>query len=69
VTTAQWAGYGHLKSDDIRFVGLEDEFVQGSRHCMVTQLNGITAPEEIFTNHSDQRIDLWGAGITVGELP
>ncbi|KAH6717117.1 kinase-like domain-containing protein [Leptodontidium sp. MPI-SDFR-AT-0119] len=51
--------------EDIRLIDFGEAFTQGSRPDRLAQPPDIRAPETIFTDHFDYRLDLWRAGITI----
>ncbi|KAL9104161.1 MAG: hypothetical protein Q9163_000860 [Psora crenata] len=70
VEPASWAGWGWAEYDeDIRIIDFGEAFLQGEEPETLAQPRCLRAPETIFTNSFDYRLDLWRAGIVVWELP
>jgi serine/threonine-protein kinase SRPK3 len=65
VKKAEWVNWIDEDDEDIRLIDFGEAFVQGSKPNRLAQPPDLRAPETIFTDHFDHRLDLWRAGITV----
>ncbi|KAL5316744.1 hypothetical protein ACEPPN_015795 [Leptodophora sp. 'Broadleaf-Isolate-01'] len=65
VKKAFWDNWIDEDDEDIRLIDFGEAFTQGSRPDRLAQPPDIRAPETIFTDHFDYRLDLWRAGITI----
>jgi len=65
VKKAGWVNWIDEDDEDIRLIDFGEAFVQRSKPNRLAQPPDLWAPETIFTDHFDHRLDLWRAGITV----
>jgi serine/threonine-protein kinase SRPK3 len=65
VKTADWANWIDENEEDVRLIDFGEGFVQGSKPDILAQPADLRAPETIFTDQFDHRLDLWRVGITV----
>jgi serine/threonine-protein kinase SRPK3 len=65
IKNAGWDEWIDEDDEDIRLIDWGEAFVQGAEPSKLAQPGGLNAPETIFTNRFDYRIDLWRAGCTV----
>ena len=54
--------------EDLRIIDFREAFLQGAEPTRLAQPDTLRAPETIFTDHFDYRLDLWRAGIVVRRL-
>jgi serine/threonine-protein kinase SRPK3 len=65
VEKAEWDNWIDEDDEDIKLIDFGEAFVQRSKPNRLAQPPDLRAPETIFTDHFDHRLDLWRAGITV----
>ncbi|KAH6689921.1 kinase-like domain-containing protein [Leptodontidium sp. MPI-SDFR-AT-0119] len=65
VRKADWDNWIDEDDEDIRLIDFGEAFVQGSKPGILAQPADLRAPETIFTDRFDYRLDLWRAGITI----
>lgn len=68
VRSAQWYGWPDDKyedDEDIRIIDLGEAFVQDAVPEKLAQPGDLQAPETIFTDRFDYRLDLWRVGLIV----
>lgn len=65
VRTASWDDWIDEDEEDIRLTDLGESFMHGNEPLKLGQPLGSEAPETIFTDSFDYRVDLWRAGCTV----
>ncbi|TVY46844.1 Protein kinase [Lachnellula occidentalis] len=65
VKRAFWDDWIDEDEEDIRIIDFGEVFVEGSNPGILAQPPDLRAPETIFTDLLDHRLDLWRAGITV----
>ncbi|KAJ8058231.1 hypothetical protein OCU04_012427 [Sclerotinia nivalis] len=65
VKKANWKNWIDEDEEDIRLIDFGEAFVQGSKPDSLAQPADLRAPETIFTDRFDHRLDLWRAGITI----
>ena len=65
VKKADWDNWIDEDEEDVRLIDFGEAFVQGSKPDILAQPADLRAPETIFTDQFDHRLDLWRAGITV----
>ena len=68
VKTAGWDNWTDEDEEDLRIIDFGEAFLQGAEPTGLAQPDALRAPETIFTNHLDCRLDLWRAGIVVRRL-
>jgi serine/threonine-protein kinase SRPK3 len=66
IKVASWRNWFEENDEDIRIIDLGQAFRHGDEPIEIAQPGTLRAPETIFTNKFDYRIDLWRAGIMVG---
>lgn len=66
VKAATWDNWIDEDDEDIRVIDLGETFLLVAEPNIIAQPGQLRAPETIFTNQFDYRIDLWRAGIMVG---
>lgn len=69
VKNAGWDNWVNEDEENIRLFDFGEAFPQGLRPRSLAQPPDLRAPETIFTDNFDHRLDLWGAGMTVLYLP
>ncbi|KAG4436787.1 hypothetical protein IFR05_007721 [Cadophora sp. M221] len=69
VKKAFWDNWIDEDDEDIRLIDFGEAFTQGSSPDRLAQPPDMRAPETIFMDHFDCRLDLWRAGITVRWFP
>ncbi len=69
VKTASWDEWVDENCEDIRIIDLGEAFLQGAEPATLAQPGPLRAPETIFTDSFDYRVDLWRAGIMVRGIP
>jgi serine/threonine-protein kinase SRPK3 len=65
VRAASWDSWFDEDDEDIRIIDMGETFLQGSEPPKLAQPGPLRAPETIFTDNFDYRIDLWRAGLMV----
>ena len=65
VKTTEWNNWTDEDVEDLRIIDLGESFVQGAEPTKLAQPGPLQAPEIIFTEHFDHRVDLWRAGCVV----
>lgn len=65
VKAAGWDNWIDEDDEDIRVIDFGEVFIQGSQPDSLAQPPDLRAPETIFTDQFDHRLDLWRAGVTV----
>lgn len=65
VRRAEWNMWVDEDEEDIRLIDWGESFRRGEEPATVAQPIDCKAPETIFTDSLDHRIDLWTAGIVV----
>ena len=68
IKTAGWDNWTDEDEEDLRIIDFGEAFLQGAEPTRLAQPDTLRAPETIFTDHLDSRIDLWRAGIVVTNL-
>lgn len=66
VRRAEWYKWLDEEQEDIRLIDWGESFGRGEEPSQVALPIDCKAPETIFTDRLDYRIDLWTAGIVVG---
>src|SRR5579871_676748 len=65
VKAADWIRWTDEIVEDLRIFDLGEAFLKGDKPKMLAQPSQLKAPETIFTDSYDHRLDLWRAGIMV----
>lgn len=65
VEVVAWSYWNDENDEDLRIIDLGEAFCNGAEPAKPAQPRSLTAPETIFTDRFDFRLDLWGAGILV----
>lgn len=65
VETAQWVNWTDEDKEEIRLLDFGDAFLQGEESEKLPRLGPLKAPEIIFTNQFDYRVELWLTGCLV----
>lgn len=65
VEAAKWLGWDDEDDEDLRIIDLGEAFRKGAEPAKLAQPGSLRAPETIFTDRFDFRVDLWRAGIMV----
>jgi hypothetical protein len=65
VKTTVWDEWIDEDEEDIRLIDFGQAFAHGDEPFTLAQPNGLEAPETIFTDSFDYRVDLWRVGCTV----
>jgi len=68
VKAAGWDEWIDEDDEDLRIIDLGESFLQGAEPKMLAQPGCLQAPETIFTDSFDYRLDLWRAGCVVRKL-
>ena len=68
VKAAGWVSWIDEDDEDLRIFDLGEGFLKGAEPKMLAQPRDLKAPETIFTDSYDYRLDLWRAGIMVRTL-
>jgi serine/threonine-protein kinase SRPK3 len=68
VQAASWLNWDDEDDEDLRIIDLGEAFRKGAEPRELAQPGSLRAPETIFTNRFDYRVDLWRAGIMVVPL-
>lgn len=62
---AEWDEWIFEDDEDIRIIDFGEAFTKGTQPARLAQPGDLRAPETLFTDHFDYRLDLWRAGTTV----
>lgn len=65
VKTAGWDNWTDEDEEDLRIIDFGEAFLQGAEPTRLAQPDTLRAPETIFTDIFDCRLDLWRIGIVV----
>lgn len=65
VKNAGWDDWIDEDEEDIRLIDLGEAFAKGTEPARLAQPAGLEAPETIFMDRFDHKVDLWRAGCTV----
>ncbi|KAK9426952.1 kinase-like protein [Lipomyces doorenjongii] len=65
VKTAGWDDWIDEDDEDLRIIDLGEAFLQGAEPTTLAQPGSLQAPETIFTDSFDYRLDLWRAGCVI----
>ena len=65
VSTAEWDNWTDEDVENLRIIDLGESFLQGAEPTKLAQPGPLQAPETIFMEHFDHRVDLWRAGCVV----
>lgn len=65
VKAASWDDWIDEDDEDLRIIDLGEAFLQGAEPTALAQPGSLRAPETIFNDSFDYRIDLWRAGLMV----
>jgi len=68
IKSTEWIGWPYEddeEDEDIRLIDLGEAFIRERIPEKLAQPGGLQAPETIFTDKFDYRLDLWRAGLTV----
>lgn len=68
VRAVSWVDWIDEDDEDLRIIDLGEAFLQGGENKKLAQPSSLQAPETIFTDSFDHRLDLWRAGIVVRKL-
>lgn len=68
VKAAEWDEWVDEDEEDLRVLDLGEAFLQGHEPKTLSQPGQLQAPETIFGNSFDHRVDLWRAGCMVSGL-
>jgi serine/threonine-protein kinase SRPK3 len=68
VKAAGWDEWIDEDDEDLRIIDLGESFLQGAEPETLAQPGCLQAPETIFTDSFDYRLDLWRAGCVVRKL-
>ncbi|KAI9654945.1 MAG: hypothetical protein M1821_005698 [Bathelium mastoideum] len=68
VKTAIWDDWVEEDEEDIKLINFGQAFSHGNEPTNLTQPPGLEAPETIFTDSIDYRINLWRVGIVIYNL-
>lgn len=68
VKAVAWVDWIDEDDEDFRIIDLGEAFLQGAETKKLAQPSSLQAPETIFTDTFDHRLDLWRAGIVVRNL-
>ncbi|OXV09564.1 hypothetical protein Egran_02672, partial [Elaphomyces granulatus] len=71
---AEWDNWTDEDVENLRIIDLGESFLQGAEPTKLAQPGPLQAPETIFMEHFDHRVDLWRAGCVIysfilGEIP
>lgn len=70
VKAVSWVDWIDEDEEDLRIIDLGEAFLhEGRKTKKLAQPGSLRAPETIFTDGFDHRIDLWRAGIVVRKNP
>ena len=64
VKKSHWDDWIGEDDEDVRLIDFGEGFAQGFKPDILAQPVDLMAPETIFTDLFDHRLDLWRAGIT-----
>ena len=65
VKTAGWDNWIDEDEEDLRIIDFGEAFLHGAEPTRLAQPDTLRAPETIFTDNFDCRLDLWRVGIVV----
>ena len=65
VKTAGWDNWIEEDEEDIKLINFGQAFTHGDEPFKLVQSSRLEAPETIFTDNIDYRVDLWCVGYTV----
>jgi serine/threonine-protein kinase SRPK3 len=65
VKTAVWDNWVEEDEEDVRLIDFGEAFAHGNEPSTLAQPKGLEAPETIFIDSFDYRVDLWRVGCTV----
>ncbi|KAJ9223810.1 hypothetical protein DTO169C6_3924 [Paecilomyces variotii] len=65
VKAAEWVDWVDEDEEDIRILDFGEAFLQGNEPGKLAQPGQLRAPETIFTEYFDYRVDLWRAGLMI----
>ena len=68
IKSTEWIGWPYEddeEDEDIRLIDLGEAFIRERIPEKLAQPGGLQAPETIFTDKFDYRLDLWRAGLIV----
>ncbi|KAK9242163.1 kinase-like domain-protein [Lipomyces tetrasporus] len=65
VKTTGWDDWIDEDDEDLRIIDFGEAFLQGAEPTTLAQPGSLKAPETIFTDSFDYRIDLWRAGCVI----
>ena len=68
VAAVSWFDWTDEDEEDLRIIDLGEAFLQGGGNKKLAQPSSMQAPETIFTDSLDHRLDVWRAGIVVRKL-
>ena len=68
VKVTGWDKWVDEDIEDLRIIDLGESFLQGAEPKRLAQPVDLQAPEIIFTDSFDYRVDLWRAGLVVRTL-
>ena len=68
VKAAGWDEWIDEDDEDLRIIDLGESFLQGAEPKTLAQPGCLQAPETIFTDSFDYRLDLWRGGCVVRKL-
>lgn len=68
VKAAEWVDWVDEDEEDIRILDFGEAFLQGNEPGKLAQPGQLRAPETIFTEYFDYRVDLWRAGLMVSGI-
>jgi len=68
VRTVSWDDWIDEDDEDLRIIDLGEAFLQGAEPKKIPQPGPLRAPETIFMDSFDYRLDLWRAGCVVRSL-
>jgi len=68
VKAAGWDEWIDEDDEDLRIIDLGESFLQGAETKTLAQPRCLQAPETIFTDSFDYRLDLWRGGCVVRKL-
>ena len=72
IKSTEWTGWPYENDEgdgDIRLIDLGEAFTRDNVPEKLAQPPGLQAPETIFTDEFDYRLDLWRAGLIVRSPP
>lgn len=65
VKAVSWVDWIDEDDEDLRIIDFGEAFLQGEDTKKLAQPGSLQAPETIFTDNFDYRLDLWRIGIVV----